>query len=909
MKNNYFKIALLLFCMASLNSFAQNTLLTELTGNPVVTDGWVAETNTPGETIEDLVEGDEIVLTQAQNSDRAAIYYEEPYSLTECANKWRVEFDFRMYDSAGEPADGIAFWYIDEQPAPGGEGGETLNIPDDANGLKVAFDTYDNDNNIGGTDNPEIQVGFGPEFSEADPFNYLLRSEVVESLRSPDYQHATIIWDDGNVEVIVEGTTYINGVPPTQPGAADFDTGYFGFSASTGGLNDRHSIKNVQVFVNDVILDSNDETIAQCDNDGDGFEIFDLTSVEDNITTNPELFFIYYNTLEDAEEGNNSNIDFDIIDSYPNSTAFTDETIYVRVINVFNCYEIAEIQLFLQDVSLLQESIDILGDCDDDQDQLVSFNLTDYSTSFITTPTDYNITFYTDLTGAQDEEPSALINNATDYSVTAGSTEIVFIRVEDPTTECFAIGEINLETSESPQIVNLPDLNECFSPGETLVFDLTVNNSAILGSQEANNFTISYSLTETAATNDGPSITFPNLFTLNSTGCQTLYARIESNTNESCFSVGSFEVCGNSVAIGNSSNLNACNNSIDLTSNEADLLDGEDPNDYNITYYSSQENADDSTNELTDVTNFNGCQTIYVRVESANNTSCYQTTTFEACVKEVNAGTANNLTACTANDDLTSFDLTLTENSILNGENYSLSFYESQTDAENFQNEISTPNNYQALNVTQTIYVRVENTPNSNCYEIVSFDIENISGVFSSTELSLEVCENEFDQIDLTSTEADLNLTPEESIQAYYTDLSDAQNLENEIPNPSAYAGASENDEFFVRIENSIEDVCYTIVQINLAPKICDLIIPDGFSPNADGMNDKFNISGLYENYNFNLKIYSLYGRVVYEGNNNKLPWDGSTGGDLLPVGTYFYVLDISAPDREVRKGWVYLNY
>ena len=71
------------------------------------------------------------------------------------------------------------------------------------------------------------------------------------------------------------------------------------------------------------------------------------------------------------------------------------------------------------------------------------------------------------------------------------------------------------------------------------------------------------------------------------------------------------------------------------------------------------------------------------------------------------------------------------------------------------------------------------------------------------------------------------NNPPEESIQAYYTDLSDAQNLENEIPNPSAYAGASENDEFFVRIENSIEDVCYTIVQINLAPKICDLIIED----------------------------------------------------------------------------------
>jgi len=899
MKNKYFKISLLvLFCCIGITGYTQNTLIAEITGNPANTTGWDLINDTS-------IDGEDVVLTEALNGQYGAIYYSESYALAEC-NQWSVEFDFRIFDSNNaEPADGLAFWYIDTPPTNFAQG-ETIGIPNNSNGLKIAFDTYDNDNNVGGTDNPEIQVGFGPEFSEADPNNYLLRSPVIPGLRSNDYQHAVINWTSGNVQVIIDGVTYIDGVPPAQPGANAFEEGYFGFSASTGAFNDRHSIKNVEVYVSAVILESNNESITLCDNDGDGFESFDLTSVQDQIYVDPSVGFIYYPTEVDALAGN-ANFIADPT-NYTNTTANTDDTAYVRVLNAFGCFGVAEIDLLLENVDLLDDSINVIGDCDDDLDQIVNFNLNDYSTSFITNTTDYNLSFYTDLTAAQDEDASALITNSTSYGVTAGDTETVYIRVEDPITGCFSIGEINLETSPSPQISSLQDLNQCFSAGQNLVFDLTVNTANILGSQDPNLFTVTYHTSQASAINDGNSIIFPTQFTLNTAGCQTLYVRIESNTNSTCFSVSDFQVCANAVSLGSVSDLNACNNSIDLTANEADLLNGENPNNYNISYHNSQADADGNSNEITNISAFDGCQTIYVRVESINDVSCYQTESFEACALFVNPGTPINLNACSGNDLPTTFDLTQNESNILNGNSFNISYFESLAEAENNQNAITTTNNYQALNDTQTIYVRVENTNDANCYSIVTYDIETFYGGLTTNEVSLTLCTEELNNpIDLTASEDQLGLNTDESIDGYYSTLTDATNQTNPIDNPTNYSGGN-NQEFYIRIENNNPSICYAITRLVIEDEICELFIPEGFSPNADGINDNFEISGLYKNYNFDLKIYSRYGRLVYEGNNNRSPWNGSYEGNALPTGTYFYVLDINSPDSRNYKGWVYLN-
>ena len=98
---------------------------------------------------------------------------------------------------------------------------------------------------------------------------------------------------------------------------------------------------------------------------------------------------------------------------------------------------------------------------------------------------------------------------------------------------------------------------------------------------------------------------------------------------------------------------------------------------------------------------------------------------------------------------------------------------------------------------------------------------------------------------------------------------------------------------------------------------ICtDLIIPDGFSPNNDGINDTFEIPNLAILYpNFKLEIYNRYGSLLYTGDINKENWRGTTtenglklDNNLLPTGVYFYILDFNDGIKKPVQGRVYLN-
>ena len=91
--------------------------------------------------------------------------------------------------------------------------------------------------------------------------------------------------------------------------------------------------------------------------------------------------------------------------------------------------------------------------------------------------------------------------------------------------------------------------------------------------------------------------------------------------------------------------------------------------------------------------------------------------------------------------------------------------------------------------------------------------------------------------------------------------------------------------------------------------------MPQGFSPNDDAINDWFNIKGLYNVFDkHQLLIYNRYGNLIYEGNNAH-PWQGFTNkginnrGELVPVGTYFYILNLNELNIKPITGWVYVNY
>lgn len=86
------------------------------------------------------------------------------------------------------------------------------------------------------------------------------------------------------------------------------------------------------------------------------------------------------------------------------------------------------------------------------------------------------------------------------------------------------------------------------------------------------------------------------------------------------------------------------------------------------------------------------------------------------------------------------------------------------------------------------------------------------------------------------------------------------------------------------------------------------VFIPNSFTPNGDGRNDRFKPMGNTIG-NMDIYIYSQWGALLYRGIKDELGWDGTSGGKLQPVGVYIYIINLTMRDgkMETRKGSVNL--
>jgi gliding motility-associated-like protein len=114
---------------------------------------------------------------------------------------------------------------------------------------------------------------------------------------------------------------------------------------------------------------------------------------------------------------------------------------------------------------------------------------------------------------------------------------------------------------------------------------------------------------------------------------------------------------------------------------------------------------------------------------------------------------------------------------------------------------------------------------------------------------------------------------------------------------------------YIVDDNNQVSNVA--TVTINVLP----IWIPEGFSPNGDGVHDKFVITN-FDKDRFpknTINILNRWGNKVYVAQPYNNEWDGtnnqgmSVGGNVLPVGTYFYILDLGTGLKPFR-GYVYLS-
>ena len=66
------------------------------------------------------------------------------------------------------------------------------------------------------------------------------------------------------------------------------------------------------------------------------------------------------------------------------------------------------------------------------------------------------------------------------------------------------------------------------------------------------------------------------------------------------------------------------------------------------------------------------------------------------------------------------------------------------------------------------------------------------------------------------------------------------------------------------------------------------LYAPNAFSPDSDGINDFFKISG-QGILDFQIEIYNRWGQMVYKSDDLSKGWNGTFKGENLPTGSYIY--------------------
>ena len=92
-----------------------------------------------------------------------------------------------------------------------------------------------------------------------------------------------------------------------------------------------------------------------------------------------------------------------------------------------------------------------------------------------------------------------------------------------------------------------------------------------------------------------------------------------------------------------------------------------------------------------------------------------------------------------------------------------------------------------------------------------------------------------------------------------------------------------------------------------IATSLCDgfnPIFPTVITPNLDGKNDLFEINFLELIHpNCHVVVFNRWGNVVFESTGYLDPWDGTYNGEDLPMGTYFYRIELNDEEGTVYTG------
>ena len=462
--------------------------------------------------------------------------------------------------------------------------------------------------------------------------------------------------------------------------------------------------------------------------------------------------------------------------------------------------------------------------------------------------------------------------------------QTIYVSLYEPEyPDCTIITNFNLVTIDPPSFVVPTPLEECDDDYDGIVsfFDLSQKTEEILNGQTG--ISVSYYETlENAESGENP---IEGLYTNIEVDTQTLYVRLVDDES-SCITTTELQLIVNpipTVLVGPA--YEVCDDdydgigSYDLSTLDETLLDGQ--TGVSISYYESQEDADNATNVL-DVNYQNTVpdnQTLYVRLE-VDETGCYATTTQDLIVHPLAVIEVSDYELCdytNPGDLIEVFDITTKSDEIVNGQDVVLTYFTSLLDSQNNTNPISNEElaAYSNTEPTETIYVTLEQNT-TGCITYGSFDIivNPLPNVIENTDLVQCDIDDVQDGISIYNLEeAAENIVIGDDLNNYvltfHLSQEDLDAGINAIEEPTAYVNETPLQNIYCRVEN-INTGCYTTsyfyleTVFNPIPDDAGLVVCDDSEMN--GTDADYNGLGLFTLSDADEYVLSL---IVANPNND----------------------------------------
>jgi gliding motility-associated-like protein len=569
-------------------------------------------------------------------------------------------------------------------------------------------------------------------------------------------------------------------------------------------------------------------TLKQCDDDIDGYTAFNLNEAIETISANSlNETITFYQSQLDAENLTNPITN---TTAYINQNVSTD-TVWASVKAGNGCVRTAQINLV---VTTTQVPINFTRDiyaCDDDADGDNTNGITSFNFSAVSAEIEalfpvgqqLIITYYSNITDALAETNA--IADITDYRNTDSPFfQAIYLRVDSLLdNECLGLGHHITLHVESVPVAHPVDIEAgCAEDGENMyAFDTSSIESEIIEGQT--DVIVTY-IDEDGLELPSP---LPNPFL---TGTQTITARVTNALSQdaagACYAETTLNFMVHAAAVAHSiSPITACDGdndgiyAFDTSNIESTILNGQ--TGMQVIYTDEQGNL--LTSPLPNPL-LSASQSINVRVQNSFNSSCFDETTISLIVyQQPIAHSVANDFVCddVSNDGEEVFDLSNYNGAVLGAQSsldFEILYFSSETAAIN--NLEALPNLYVVNSTSQTIYARIQNINNQECFDLTSFQVGVHYLPIAYQPEALVICDDErndgVELFDLTTQNTFILNGQSQSDHSisYHLTLEEAQEGINPLTNN--FSNTVNPQIIYVRVENINSPDCYSITNFEL---------------------------------------------------------------------------------------------